>query len=153
MAALALAVLHDQQERWLGQVRERVLAAGPAIEQFRALAPVMLDLLATEPGAWSITRLTRDLADDPAVAAEASRPMVSWLEFIADIIRRGQATGDLRPDLDPHQVAIVLVGAFDGLKALTDVLDAGAGASAVFVARVQTLVAMVESGLLVEPTR
>jgi TetR/AcrR family transcriptional repressor of nem operon len=151
-AALALAVLQDQQERWLGQVRDRVLAAGAAIEQFRALAPVMLELLDTEPGAWSITRLTRDLADDPATAGQVSKPMDSWVEFIADIVRRGQATGELRPDLDSRHVAVVLVGAFDGLKALTDALDGGAEASAVFGARVRTLVAMVERGLLVEST-
>src|SRR5436190_24119397 len=32
-AALALAVLRDQQNGWLSQVRERVLAAGTAAEQ------------------------------------------------------------------------------------------------------------------------
>src|SRR4051812_47252110 len=68
-AVLALAVLRDQQERWLGQVSERVLSAGTALEQFRALAPVMLELLAAEPGAWSITRLTREMAEDPTTAA------------------------------------------------------------------------------------
>ncbi|MFD1050588.1 TetR family transcriptional regulator, partial [Kibdelosporangium lantanae] len=51
-AALALAVLRDQQERWLGHVGKRILSAGTAVEQFRALAPVMLELLASEPGAW-----------------------------------------------------------------------------------------------------
>src|SRR5882724_12127570 len=134
-AALALAVLRDQQGRWLGQVGERVLAAGTAAEQFRALTPVMLELLAAEPGAWSMTRLTKDLAADPATAAEVSKPMGDWVGFVADIVRRGQADGDLRSGLDPHDVAIALVGAFDGLKALTDVLDPGAQASEAFARR------------------
>jgi AcrR family transcriptional regulator len=78
-SALALAVLRDQQDRWLRQVRERVLSAGTAIEQFQALAPSMLDLLATEPGAWSITRRRRgQRADDdvgrPHRGHRAARP-------------------------------------------------------------------------------
>jgi TetR/AcrR family transcriptional repressor of nem operon len=147
-SALALAVLRDQQDRWLRQVRERVLSAGTAIEQFQALAPSMLDLLANEPGAWSITRLTKDMAADPALAGEVSGPMAAWVDLIADIVRRGQADGDLRPGIDPHHAAVVLVGAFDGLKTLTDVLDPGAQASEIFSQRAQMLLAMVERGLL-----
>jgi TetR/AcrR family transcriptional repressor of nem operon len=149
-AALALAVLRDQQERWLRQVSERVLSAGTAAEQFRSLAPVMLELLTAEPSAWSITRLTKDLAADPSTAGEVSEPMGRWVEFVADIVRRGQADGDLRPGVDPHHVAVVLVGAFDGLKALTDVLDPGTRASEVFARRAQVLLALIEHGLLVD---
>ena len=147
-SALALAVLRDQQERWLHAVSERVLAAGAAIEQFRALAPAMLDLLAAEPGAWSITRLTREMAADPATADAVVKPMAEWVEFVADIIRRGQADGDLRPGPDPHVVAVVLVGAFDGLKTLTDVLDPGSSASDLFTRRAGALLDLVEHGLL-----
>lgn len=150
-AALALAVLRDQQGRWLQQVSERVLSAGTAVEQFRALAPVMLELLGAEPGAWSITRLTKDLAADPATADEVSQPMGRWVEFVADIVRRGQADGDLRPGVDPQHVAVVLVGAFDGLKSLTDVLDPGAQASGAFAQRADVLLALIEHGLLVDP--
>jgi TetR/AcrR family transcriptional repressor of nem operon len=150
-AALALAVLRDQQDRWLHRVSERVLSAGTAIEQFRALTPTMLDLLAAEPGAWSVTRLTKDLASDPATASEVSQPMARWVELVADIVRRGQADGDLRRGLDPHHAAVVLIGAFDGLKAMTDVLDPGMGASAVFAQRAQVLLAVVEHGLLAGP--
>jgi TetR/AcrR family transcriptional repressor of nem operon len=149
-AALALAVLHDQQDRWLHQVGERVLSAGTAAEQLRALMPAMLELLDAEPGAWAITRLTKDMADDPATAGEVSKPMATWVDLVADIVRRGQAGGDFRPGLDPHHVAVVLVGAFDGLKTLTDVLDPGTRASAAFAERAQALLAMVERGLLVE---
>jgi TetR/AcrR family transcriptional repressor of nem operon len=147
-AALALAVLRDQQERWLHEVSDRVLAQGAAIEQFRALTPAMLDLLATEPGAWSITRLTREMAADPATADAVVKPMAQWVELIADIIRRAQAGGDIRRGLDPHAVAVVLVSAFDGLKTLTDVLNPGSEASRLFTQRAEVLLDMVERGLL-----
>ena len=107
-----------------------------------------VDLLASEPGAWSMTRLTNDMAEDPATAEEVSKPMASWVEFIADIVRRAQADGDFRPDLEPHDVAVVLVGSFDGLKALTDVLNPGAPTSEIFNRRAQVLLAMVEHGML-----
>jgi len=147
-SALALAVLRDQQERWLRVVSERVLAAGSAIEQFRALTPAMLDLLAAEPGAWSITRLTREMAADPATADAVVKPMAEWVELVADIVRRAQAGGDLRPGPDPHAVAVVLVGAFDGLKTLTDVLNPGSEASGLFTRRAEVLLDLVEHGLL-----
>ncbi|GAB3872651.1 TetR/AcrR family transcriptional regulator [Kibdelosporangium lantanae] len=151
-AALALAVLRDQQERWLGHVGKRILSAGTAVEQFRALAPVMLELLASEPGAWSMARLTKDLSEDPATATEAGKPMSRWVNLVAGIVQRGQASGDLRSGLDPHDVAVVLVAAFDGLKSLTDVLDPGAEATEVFTARAQVLLTLVERGLLTGPT-
>jgi len=147
-SALALAVLRDQQERWLSVVRDRVLAAGGAIEQFRALTPAMLDLLATEPGAWSITRLTTELAADPATADAVVKPMAEWVGLVADIIRRAQAEGDLRPGPDPHAVAVILVGAFDGLKTLTDVLNPGSETSELFTRRAEALLDLVEHGLL-----
>jgi len=152
-AALAIAVLRDQQDRWLRQVSERALSAGTAAEQFQALPGIMLELLATEPGAWSITRLTKDMTEDPATAEDASKPMAAWVEFVADIVRRGQADGDLRSDLDPHHVAVVLIGAFDGLKSLTDVLDSGTQVATAFSQRAQVLLAIVERGLLIEPER
>ena len=150
-AALALAVLRDQQDRFLRQVVERVLAAETAAQQFQALAPAMLDLLATDPGAWAMTRLTKDMAEDPVTAEEVSKPMAAWVEFIAGIVRQAQHDGDLRPGLDPRDVAVVLVGSFDGLKALTDVLNPGTQASEIFSQRVHVLVAMVERGLLTTP--
>ena len=151
-AALALAVLRDQQDRWRHQVSERVLAAGDATAQLQALLLVMLELLAAEPGAWSITRLTRDLADDPATADEVSTPMTRWVDFVADIVRRGQADSAFRPGLDPHHTAVVLVSAFDGLKTLTDVLNPGSQASQIFNQRAQTLLTMIQHGLLLPAT-
>jgi hypothetical protein len=66
-------------------------------------------------------------------------------------VRRGQAAGDFHRGLDPHDVAAVLVGAFDGLKSLTDVLDPGAEATGTFTRRADALLAMVEHGLVTAP--
>ena len=147
-ADLALAVLREQKGRWLSQVGHRVLAEPTALEQLRALVPAMLDLHEREPAAWSITRLTRELAADPALAAEVAKTPAEWVALIADIVRRGQAAGDLRAGLEPEQVAAVLVGAFDGIKDLTDVLEPGAQGGPAFAGRIRTCQALVELALL-----
>jgi hypothetical protein len=71
-----------------------------------------------------------------------------WVAFIADIVRRGQAEGDLRRGLDPAHVAAVLVGAFDGLKSLTDTLEPGEQSNVQFRHRVHTLLELVERALM-----
>jgi AcrR family transcriptional regulator len=146
-AALAVAVLREQKSRWLTEVGERVTARPTAVEQLRELVPAMLDLHSRDPAAWSITRLTRELAADPALSAEVSRIPAEWVAFIADVIRRGQAAGDIRAGLQPDLVASVLVGAFDGLKDLTDVLDPGEGRQAAFAQRVHAFLEIVEIAL------
>ena len=150
-SALAMAVLHDQQTRWLARIGERISTAGTAADQLRALLPAMLELFSSEPGAWSVTRLTKELSTDPEVAEEVCKPMAEWVEFVADLIRRGQADGDMRTGLDPASVAVVLVGAFDGLKSLTDILEPTERAAGRFTERAQTLLAMVELALMHNP--
>ncbi|WP_241251715.1 TetR/AcrR family transcriptional regulator [Candidatus Protofrankia californiensis] len=148
---LALAVLQDQQARWLSQIGERVLAEAKAADQLRVLVPAMLELISTDPGAWSVTRLTKELSADPEVAEQVCKPMVEWVAFVADLVRRGQTDGDLRTGLDPGSVAAVLVGAFDGLKSLTDILEPTERAAFGFTERVQTLLAIVELALMNSP--
>lgn len=148
---LALAVLTDQQARWLDRVHSRILSRPSALQQLHALVPALLELIEEEPAAWSITRLTKELVADPGLADQVSKPLAEWVALVADIVRRGQADGDLRADLDPGDIAAVLVGAFDGLKALTDVLDATADAAhtaSAFRSRARALVALVDLALL-----
>lgn len=150
-SALALAVLQEQQARWLSQIGERVLTEATAADQLRALVPAMLDLISADPSAWSVTRLTKELSADPDVAEQVCKPMVEWVAFVADVIRRGQTDGDLRGGLDPESVAAVLVGAFDGLKSLTDVLEPTQHAAGAFTERARTLLAIVELALINSP--
>lgn len=143
---LALAVIADQETRWLSRVTERVLAAPTAAEQLRTVIPALLDLFESEPGAWSVMRLCKELAANPE-AADMLNPMAEWVRLVADIVRRGQADGELRDCLDPDDVAVVLVSAFDGLKSITDALDPAA--SDRFAQRARTLFALAEQALIV----
>jgi TetR/AcrR family transcriptional repressor of nem operon len=147
-ADLALEVLREQKGRWLTQIGERVLAEPSPALQLKAMLPAMLDLLERDPAAWSVTRLTRELAADPALTAEVSKVPAEWVGFIAGLIRRGQEAGELRTGQEPELIASVLVAAFDGLKDLTDVLEPGEAGGAAFTARVHTLLDIVERALL-----
>jgi TetR/AcrR family transcriptional repressor of nem operon len=147
-SALALAVLQEQQARWLSQIGERVLAQGSAADQLRALVPAMLELISADPSAWSVTRLTKELSADPEVAEQVCKPTVEWVGFVAELIRRGQSDGDLRAGLDPQSVAVVLVAAFDGLKSLTDILEPTQHGAGAFAERARTLLAIVELALI-----
>jgi AcrR family transcriptional regulator len=147
---LALAVLRDQQERWLAWVQERVGSSGSAAEQLRVFVPAMLELIAAEPGAWSVTRLSRELSADPALADEVRKPMSAWVGLLADLVRRGQAAGELHSGPDAEAVAVVLVGAFEGLKSLTDVLDPEDRGGESFAARARALFDLVEPALFVD---
>jgi hypothetical protein len=76
--------------------------------------------------------------------------MAAWVALVAGIVRRGQHDHTLRADVDPDAVGVVLVGAFDGLKALTDVLAPGAGperSRALFRSRARTLLVLVDAAL------
>jgi hypothetical protein len=77
-----------------------------------------------------------------------SATTAEWVAFVADIVRRGQRDRTIRSGLDPESVATVLVGAFDGVKALIDVLAPPERAAAEFADRVQTLLAIVEAALI-----
>jgi AcrR family transcriptional regulator len=144
--ALAWAVLERKQEEWLGRVSGQVLGSGDPVSQLRGLADAMLDLHRADPSAWSISKLTKELAQFPGVGAEVRRPMSQWVEFVAGLIRAAQAAGRACGDVDATDLAVVLVGGFDGLKGLFDVLD-GDAAEARFEAGVRMLARMAEATL------
>ncbi|HVK23235.1 MAG TPA: TetR family transcriptional regulator [Actinokineospora sp.] len=143
---LAMAVIADQEARWLSHITERVLAQSSAVDQLRAVVPALLDLFATAPDAWVAMRLCKELGSNPDLP-DVRKPMASWITLIADIVGRGQAEGDLRDDLDAESVAEVLVAAFDGLKSLADVLGFTEDPDR-FATRARTLMALAEHALV-----
>jgi AcrR family transcriptional regulator len=120
---LAWAVLERKQREWLASVSSALGQVSDPKAALAALADIMLDLHRDDPSAWSISRLTKDLAQIPGVADQARQSMRQWVDLVAELIRAAQASGQARPDTDPDTLAGVLVAGFDGLKALHDVLD------------------------------
>ncbi|EIV92190.1 TetR/AcrR family transcriptional regulator [Frankia sp. QA3] len=145
-AELALAVLAEQKTRFLDRVAAALAGRERAVDELLAMVPVMVELIERDPAAWSVTRLARELAAEPELTTRVREPMTAWVALLAGVVRRAQAEGDLRAEVDADALAAVLVAAFDGLRSLTDVLRRP-GASALFAERARVLVSLVDLAL------
>lgn len=112
--SLAVAVLASRQEQWITGVAQILDAAQPGLPRLRALLPAMLTLHRQDPDAWVISRLSQTLAEDDATREVAAASMRRWIDLVAEVI----SSADPPAGTDPHDLARVVVGAFDGVKAL-----------------------------------
>ena len=99
----------------LTEARSRVTAASTAADKIDALMDYVLDDCSLDASAlwleaWSLGRR------NPALAAQANALTGEWLAFIAEIVRTGSATGELRV-ADPDVAARRLLTMIDGLGA------------------------------------
>ena len=123
--SLAVAVLTEKHAHWLDQVRARLAATPAGTERLEALLPAMVGLHRDDPYAWAVARLTQNLSELPATRALAAELTRRWIDDVADLVRDAlPADSDptVDPSVDPVEVATLLVGAFDGLKATVQVL-------------------------------
>ena len=66
------------------------------------LSPEHLELLHAPGSLGSLFADAAALTDEPGVADAARRTVRTIAHGLSDLLRRGQAEGDLRPDLDPE---------------------------------------------------
>ncbi|RZT15940.1 TetR family transcriptional regulator [Mycobacterium sp. BK558] len=123
--SLALAVLESKHQAWMDAV-DRILQSAPdARTRLAALMPAMLTLHQEDPSTWAVSRLIHNLTELESTRERAAVLMRRWTGLVADLIRDAQRHGDIASTLDPDVAATVLVGAFDGLKAIHDTLGDG----------------------------
>lgn len=116
--SLAVAVLASRQEQWITGVAQLLAAAEPGLPRLRALLPAMLTLHRRDPDAWVIARLSQTLAQTEATRDVAAASMRRWIDLVAEVI----SSADPPEGTDPRDLACVVVGAFDGLKTLIDIV-------------------------------
>ncbi len=116
--SLAVAVLASRQEQWITGVAQILDAAEPGLPRLRTLLPAMLTLHRQDPDAWVISRLSHTLAENDATREVAAASMRRWIDLVAEAI----ASTNPPEGIDPRDLARVVVGAFDGLKALIDIV-------------------------------
>jgi AcrR family transcriptional regulator len=145
---LALAVLEHKQGQSFDTVRERVLHEPTAVDQIRALGSAVARLHRDDPSAFSVSRLSRDLARAPGVAAIVRDHTRAWIAFVAELIGRAQAEGSVAASVDPQLVATMLVAMTDGLKELSEALDPPGRARRGYERRMESAVALIEALLL-----
>ena len=142
---LALAVIEEKQRQWVDSVQTAISAQSRAVDQFRAIPSALVRLHRDDPSAFSVSRLTRDLAQIPDVTDTVRSHMRAWLGLLTGLIDQAQADGDLPGTIDAGDLAAVLVAATDGLKDLGGLIDAPSRARRAFERRMDTLVALVDA--------
>jgi AcrR family transcriptional regulator len=141
---LALAVIEEKQQQWLVAVEAGVRTESSAIGQLRAVAQALVRLHRDDPSAFSVSRLTRDLARVADTTDLVRDHMRAWVGLVAELIAQAQADGDLPRDIDANDLAAVLVAATDGLKDLGALIDTPSRARKAYERRMGALVALVD---------
>jgi AcrR family transcriptional regulator len=141
---LALAVIEEKQRQWIDSVVQAISAKPGAFDQLRAVAAALVNVH-RDPSAFSVSRLTRDLARVTAVSDVVRDHMRTWVSLVAGLIRQAQAEGDLPETVDADDLAAVLVATTDGLKDLGALIDSPARARRAYERRMNTLVTLVDS--------
>ncbi|HTQ18429.1 TetR/AcrR family transcriptional regulator [Mycobacterium sp.] len=122
--SLGVAVLEAKHQAWISDVERRLADTPPGRARLEALLPAMLALHSDDPSTWAISKLNRNLTELPSTHASAATLMQRWIDLIGGLIRDAQLLGECPDDIDPATAATVLIGAFDGLKAIHDTVSA-----------------------------
>lgn len=141
---LALAVIEEKQRQWIDSVLQAISAEPGAFDQLRAVALALVKVH-RDPSAFSVSRLTRDLARVAGVSDVVRDHMRTWVGLVAGLIRGAQAEGDLPATVDADDLAAVLVATTDGLKDLGALIDSPSRARRAYERRMDTLVTLVDS--------
>ena len=118
--ALAMAVLDEGNERWTRDLQRELGAAPRAIDRLVAVPRTIAKLARRGEGPASLRRLADDLSRNPEVRDEVCGGLRTWITAAAADVAAAQAEGLVRADLDPAQVAEVLIGAFIGAQTITE---------------------------------
>jgi len=141
---LALAVIEEKQRQWIDSVVQAISAEPRAFDRLRAVALALVKVH-RDPSAFSVSRLTRDLARVAGVSDVVRDHMRTWVGLVAGLIGQAQAEGDLPEAIDADDFAAVLVAATDGLKDLGALIDSPSRARRAYERRMNTLVTLVDS--------
>lgn len=142
---LALAVIDEKQRQWVDSVQAAIEDEPQAIDQLRQVAYALVRLHRDDPSAFSVSRLTRDLARVPDVNDLVRSHMRAWVGMLAGMITQAQADGDLPRTVEAGDLAALLVAATDGLKDLGGLIDAPSRARRAFERRMEALVMLVDA--------
>jgi AcrR family transcriptional regulator len=142
---LALAVIEEKQRQWIESVMAAAGVESRALDQLRAVAVALVRVHRDDPSAFSVSRLTRDLARVPPVSELVRDHTRTWVGLVAGLIREAQADGDLPAGVDADDLAAVLVAATDGLKDLGALIDSPGRARRAYERRMNTLITLVDA--------
>lgn len=145
-------LLHAVIEAWLLHWREelpRLLARSSGYDRFSASVSALLEFFREEPNRARLA--LREMLDRPEDLQQQMREHLSpWMQLLTDYIRMGQASGLLRPDVNPESYVIQVMLMVVTSVAVGDV--ASALVSDRGQADVNELVRIAREALFVSPT-
>src|SRR5262245_59008489 len=105
----------------VGEFEQRVLAdVGPGDDTMASLARVIdacfFTATVSNHRRFIMTLMIEALDTNPQLSAKFQRILRRMRFFLADIVRRGQQGGRVRPDVDPVDAAAVIAGAIMGAE-------------------------------------
>jgi TetR/AcrR family fatty acid metabolism transcriptional regulator len=86
---------------------------GPASEQLASICRFAIDVFRTAPEAVRVLLLEVARTPNALRAGSTRQTFESALTLVADVVRRGQARGELRRDVDPVIAATCLLGTLE----------------------------------------
>ena len=119
---LALEVIHAHQRDWMAQAMREAQAYPRAVDRLFELPRVLARTSHEGKGPYALRRLVDELSRDPELRDAVCGSSTSSVAIVTGQFREAQAEGSIRPDLDPHLMAEVCVGALTGLLTLTEQL-------------------------------
>ena len=119
---LRRAVLEALLSRW-HEVLPRLLKAASGEDQFNAVVGETYDFFAADP--LRARLLLREVMDRPEVLRQLIATHVApWVEVVAGQVRRGQAQGELYPEVDPEALVVAIINLIVASVATGDCLGA-----------------------------
>jgi TetR/AcrR family transcriptional repressor of nem operon len=115
---LFFAVVRSVQEKWARAVAAEVRRADNALDQLSILLDSHARLLRKEPVlCLVISGLTAEMeSSNPSFTAALHNVYAEMIAYIEDIIRHGQAVGQIRGDVDAQLIALNIVGLLRGVS-------------------------------------
>ncbi|WP_371493592.1 TetR/AcrR family transcriptional regulator [Kitasatospora sp. NBC_00374] len=117
--ALAIAVVEEHYARWpalLNELQAEDLSPlDTAVEMLNRAALAFRDDIVVQAGAR--LQIERSLIDAPLPT-----PYQGWTDLLSDLLTKARDEGQLRPGVDPHAAARVLVSGFFGAQHISETL-------------------------------
>jgi TetR/AcrR family transcriptional repressor of nem operon len=86
-----------------------------SLEKLLLLVDNFVSMPGTVPGGCPLLNTAIDSDDGSLILRKKARSaLTGWRSFLVDLLRAGQAEGDLRPELDPYSIATVLIATLEG---------------------------------------
>lgn len=109
---LLLSVFDEKMQELGAAARQATEGLGTASEALRRMAELHLSAVQKDPAVAAV--LIVELRQSAAFVRDAEkRALAEYLELFAAQVRRGQASGEFRPDVHPAAVKRALFGALD----------------------------------------